>query len=192
MTKIIYVDFENVPNVDIQEIKDTKILLFIGQSQKRLSTNIVKAIQPLGKNVDWVQITGTGKNALDFHIAYYLAMNRAELNCEHFVISKDAGFDPLIAHANALGQKVRRVVSFADVFHKIGLSKDLEGKYRKVRENLLKQQKTKRPKSRKTLSSFIEATFQKNIKSAEVNKLLENLFRDGLLEEKNKRISYLD
>jgi hypothetical protein len=192
MARFIYVDFENVPNVEIQEIKDTRILLFIGQSQKRLSTSIVKAIQPLGKNVEWVQITGTGKNALDFHIAYYLAMNKAQPNCEHFIISRDAGFDPLIAHANGLGQKVKRVVSFADVFQKIGLSKELEGKYKKVKEHLMKQQKTRRPKSRKTLSSFIEATFQKKIGTGETNKLIENLFRDGIMEEKNRRISYLD
>lgn len=192
MAKIIYVDFENVPNVEIQETGDTRILLFIGQSQKRLSTSIVKAIQPLGKNVEWVQINGSGKNALDFHIAYYLAMNKAQPNTEHFIISKDAGFDPLIAHVNGLGQKVNRVVSFADVFQKIGLGKELEVKYKKVKENLMKQQKTKRPKSRKTLTSFIEATFQKKISTGETNKLIENLFRDGLLEEKSKRISYLD
>ena len=192
MGKTIYVDFENVPNVEIQETRDTKILLFIGQSQKRLSTNIVKAIQPLGKNVEWIQINGSGKNALDFHIAYYLAINKAQPNTEHFVISKDAGFDPLISHANTLGQKVKRVVSFADVFQKIGLGKELEEKYRKVRENLTKQQKARRPKSRKTLTSFIEATFQKQISTGETNKLIENLFREGLLEEKSRRISYLD
>jgi hypothetical protein len=192
MNKILYVDFENVPNVDIQEATNTKILLFIGQSQKRLSTNIVRSIQPLGKNVEWVQITGSGKNALDFHIAYYLAMNKTQTNTEHFIISKDAGFDPLIAHVNGLGQKVKRVVAFADVFHKIGLGKDLEGKYRKVKEILLKQKKARRPKSRKTLTSFIETTFQKNISSGETNKLIENLFRDGIMEEKSRRISYLD
>jgi len=192
MEKIIYVDFENVPNVEIQETTDTKIFLFIGQSQKRLSTSIVKAIQPLGKNVDWVQINGSGKNALDFHIAYYLAMNKAQPNTEHFIISKDAGFDPLIAHVNQLGQKVRRVVSYADVFQKIGLGKDLEGKFKKVKENLMKQQKARRPKSRKTLTSFIESTFQKKISAGETNKLIENLFRDGIMEEKSRRISYLD
>jgi DNA helicase IV len=192
MAKIIYVDFENVPNVEIQETTDTRILLFIGQSQKRLSTGIVKAIQPLGKNVEWIQINGSGKNALDFHIAYYLAINTAQPNTEHFVISKDSGFDPLIAHVNSLGQKVRRVVSFADVFQKIGLGRELEGKYKKVKENLMKQQRARRPKSRKTLSSFIEATFQKKISAGETNKLIENLFREGLLEEKSKRISYLD
>ena len=192
MRKTIYVDFENVPNVEIREMSDTRILIFIGQSQKRLSTNIVKAIQPLGKNVEWIQINGSGKNALDFHIAYYLAMHKAQPDTEHYIISKDAGFDPLIVHANGLGQKVRRVVSFADVFEKIGVGKELEGKYKKVKEILMKQQKTRRPKSRKTLSSFIETTFQKKISTAETNKLIENLFRDGLLEEKSKRISYLD
>jgi len=192
MRKTIYVDFENVPNVEIREMSDTRILIFIGQSQKRLSTNIVKAIQPLGKNVEWIQINGSGKNALDFHIAYYLAMHKAQPDTEHYIISKDAGFDPLIVHANGLGQKVRRVVSFADVFEKIGLGKELEGKYKKVKEILMKQQNTRRPKSRKTLSSFIETTFQKKISTAETNKLIENLFRDGLLEEKSKRISYLD
>jgi len=192
MRKTIYVDFENVPNVEIRETSDTRILIFIGQSQKRLSTNIVKAIQPLGKNVEWIQINGSGKNALDFHIAYYLAMHKEQPDTEHYIISKDAGFDPLIVHANGLGQKVRRVVSFADVFEKIGLGKELEGKYKKVKEILMKQQKTRRPKSRKTLSSFIETTFQKKISTAETNKLIENLFRDGLLEEKSKRISYLD
>ena len=192
MKKNIYVDFENVPNIEIRETADTRIFLFIGQSQKRLSTGIVRAIQPLGKKVEWVQINGSGKNALDFHIAYYLAIHRDQPDTEHYIISKDAGFDPLISHANGLGQKVKRVVSFADVFHKIGLGKELEGKYGKVREILMKQQKTRRPKSRKTLTSFIETTFQKNIKAAEVNKLIENLFREGLMEEKSKRISYLD
>jgi hypothetical protein len=192
MRRNIYVDFENVPNVDIQEIADTRIFLFIGESQKRLSTSFVRTIQPLGRNVEWVQIKGSGKNALDFHITYYLALHKDQPDTEHYIVSKDAGFDPLIAHANSLGQKVRRVVSFADVFQKIGLGRELEEKYKKVRDIMMKQQKTRRPKSRKTLTSFIETTFQKNIKPAEVNKLIENLFREGLMEEKNKRISYLD
>jgi hypothetical protein len=192
MKRNVYVDFENVPNVDIQEMADTRIFLFIGESQKRLSTSVVRSIQPLGKNVEWIQIKGSGKNALDFHIAYYLAVHRDQTDTEHFIVSKDAGFDPLIAHANSLGQKVKRVVSFGDVFHKIGLGRELETKYNKVKEILLKQTKSRRPKSRKTLTSFIETTFQKNIKTTEVNKLIENLFRDGLMEEKSRRISYLD
>ena len=192
MQKYLYIDFENVPNIEIKEIRDTRILLFIGQSQKRLSTSTVRAIQPLGKNVEWIQINGSGKNALDFHIAYYLALHREQPDTEHCIISKDAGFDPLIVHANSLGQKVRRVVSFADVFGKIGIGKELEEKYAKIREILIKQQKTRRPKSRKTLTSFIETTFQKKISPADTNKLIENLFREGLMEEKSSRISYMD
>ncbi len=47
---------------------------------------------------------------------------------------------------------MRRGVSFADVFEKIGLNKELEGKYKKIRVILMKQQKAKRPKSRKYVS----------------------------------------
>jgi hypothetical protein len=192
MKRNIYIDFENVSNIKLEELENTKVFLFIGQNQNRLSTNIVRSIQPLGKNVEWIQISGTGKNALDFHIAYYLAIYKDQSDTEHYIISKDAGFDPLIGHANSLGQKVRRVVSFADVFEKIGLGKELVDKYSRIKGLLAKQQKTKRPKSRKTLASFIETSFQKRINSTEVNKLIENLFREGFMEEKSKRISYLD
>jgi len=192
MKRNIYIDFENVPNIQIERLENTKIFLFIGESQKRLSTNVVRAIQPLGSNVEWIQMSGTGKNALDFHIAYYLAIYKDQEATEHYIISKDAGFDPLIAHANSLGQKVKRVVTFADVFEQIGLVKDLEEKYKKIKEILIKQQKTKRPKSRKSLTSFIETIYQKKIDAADINKLIENLFREGLMEEKSRRISYLD
>ena len=192
MSKIIYIDFENVPNIKIKELDDTKIFLFIGENQNRLSTSIVRTIQPLGKNVEWIQISGTGKNALDFHIAYYLAMHKNQVKTEHYIVSKDTGFDPLIDHASRRGQRVKRVVSFADIFENIGLGKELQGKYKKIKEILIKQQKTKRPKSRKTLTSFIETAFQKLINNADINKLIENLFREGFIEEKSKRISYLD
>jgi len=192
MSKVIYIDFENVPNIKIKELDDTKIFLFIGENQNRLSTSIVRTIQPLGKNVEWIQISGTGKNALDFHIAYYLAIHKDQVKTEHYIVSKDTGFDPLIDHASRLGQKVKRVVSFADIFENIGLGKELQEKYKKIKEILLKQLKTKRPKSRKTLTSFIETTFQKQINNADISKLIENLFREGFIEEKSKRISYLD
>ena len=192
MKKHIYIDFENVPNIKIEQLKDTQIFLFIGKSQSKLSTNVVRAIQPLGKSVTWVQISGNGKNALDFHIAYYLAIHKDQAKTEHYIVSKDTGFDPLIAHANKLGQKVRRVVSFADIFEDTDLNEDLENKYTKIKEILTKQQKTKRPKTRKTLTSFIETIFQKRITGDDINILIENLFRDGFMEEKSKRISYID
>ena len=121
-----------------------------------------------------------------------MAIHKNKLKTEHYIVSKDTGFDPLIKHASRLGQKVKRVVSFADIFENIGLGKELQVKYKKIKEILLKQQKTKRPKSRKTLTSSIETTFQKQITNSEINKLIENLFREGFIEEKSKRISYLD
>lgn len=192
MKKYIYVDFENVPNIDKVEAEDLKLLLFIGQNQKRLSTDSVKQIQPLGKSVEWIQISGSGKNALDFHIAYYLALNKNLKDIEHFVVSKDSGFDPLINHANMQGQKVRRVISVGDIFTNFSIGKGLKEKVDKVKVSLGKQQKTKRPKSIKSLTSYIEAAFQKKVSTAETEEIIDNLFREGFMEEKNKRISYLD
>ncbi|MBT3273987.1 MAG: hypothetical protein HN368_12595 [Spirochaetales bacterium] len=192
MKKYIYVDFENVPRIDPMQAEDVKLFLFIGESQKRLSTDTVKAIQPLGKSVEWVQISGSGKNALDFHIAYYLALNEKQGNVEHFVVSKDTGYDPLIEHAKSRGQKAKRVISINDVFSTTNLAKDLNTKYSKVKDGLLKQQKTKRPKSRKALVSSIESILQKQVDTAETEKIIENLFRERIMEEKNRRISYLD
>ncbi len=192
MKKNIYIDFENVPNVDIKELEDSIIYLFIGEKQKRLSTEIVKKIQPLGKSVEWIQISGNGNNALDFHIAYYLALKKHEKDTEHYIVSKDTGFDPLIEYTKSLGQKVKRVVAFSDIFENIDLGNNLGKKYFKVKEILAKQTKSKRPKSRKSLASTIETAFQKKIDTEEVNKIIENLFRNKFIEEKNKRISYLD
>ena len=48
-----------------------------------------------GENGQYVKISGNGKNALDFHLAYYvgeLATNDPEVYFH--VISKDTGFDP--------------------------------------------------------------------------------------------------
>ena len=52
-----------------------------------------------GENGQYVKISGNGKNALDFHLAYYvgeLATNDPEVYLH--VISKDTGFDHLIKH----------------------------------------------------------------------------------------------
>jgi hypothetical protein len=49
--------------------------------------------------VEYVQISGSGPNALDFHIAFYIGQFAAQdpTACFH-IVSNDTGFDPLIEH----------------------------------------------------------------------------------------------
>ena len=69
---------------------------------RRPLRNLARALQPFGADVKYVQMEGSGHNALDFHIAYYLGRLAVEHPEARFqIVSKDAGFDPLVAHLRA-------------------------------------------------------------------------------------------
>jgi hypothetical protein len=94
-------DFENVPFKDIGSLKpgECQIKLFIGQNQTKISVELFEALRPFGPDAEVVRISGTGPNALDFHIAFYVGKLAAEFPGSRFsIISGDTGFDPLIKH----------------------------------------------------------------------------------------------
>ncbi len=72
------------------------------------------------------------------------------------------------------------------------LPAELVPKYAKALEILKKQDKTRRPKTRKTLSSSMETLFQGQVSKEDTDLIVEQLFRERFIEEKNKRIAYLD
>ncbi len=94
-------DFENVQFKDIGSLRpgECRIKLFIGQAQTKMSVELFEALRPFGTDADVVRISGSGPNALDFHIAFYLGRLAAEFPAARFsIISGDTGFDPLIKH----------------------------------------------------------------------------------------------
>lgn len=94
-------DFENVQFSDIGSLKpgECRIKVFIGQNQTKLPVELFEALRPFGTDADLVRITGSGPNALDFHIAFYIGRLAAEFPGSTFtIISGDTGFDPLIKH----------------------------------------------------------------------------------------------
>jgi hypothetical protein len=69
----------------------------------------------LGERFVLTEISGTGPNALDFHIAYYLGEILAHDPAHRCVIlSKDKGFDPLVKHLVGRGFAVSRAATLAD------------------------------------------------------------------------------
>ena len=124
----ILIDFENVkPSAaDMKLIRgaDYRVRLFHGSHQNKFDADIVKALQPLGGQVEFIQCERAGKNALDFHIAFYLGRMVQEMEAaiepqgkkaSFFVVSKDSGFDILLGHIRELGYGAARVVSIRDV-----------------------------------------------------------------------------
>jgi hypothetical protein len=189
--KFLLIDYENIQKLDLSDVPDdTLIRIFVGQSQKNIPIELVKQAQRFGHRLEWIKIEGQGKNALDFHIAFYLGKLHKEHKVASFtIVSKDTGFDPLIRYINNLKRNCRRINSLFEL-HEItdNFSKD-ENLKRNV-ENLSKIGKSKRPRKRATLRKYISSMFQKKLPDAEIDKIIEYLFIKKLLSEAGGNLSY--
>jgi hypothetical protein len=118
MKRILFVDFENVPKVDLSALPDdVHVPFFFGASQKTVPKALFDVARRLGERFISIDIEGQGKNALDFHIAFYLGelLNSAP-RAECVILSRDKGFDPLVRHLVGRGFAVRRVGTVAEAF----------------------------------------------------------------------------
>lgn len=116
MKNYVYIDYENMGNLkSLPKIDGVVYFFFLGANQQSVPKSLVLASNE--NEVKWIPIEGNGKNALDFHIAYYLAKNDSEPDVLHYILSKDKGFDPLIASVNkAKGSEyVKRIVNLNDI-----------------------------------------------------------------------------
>jgi hypothetical protein len=110
----ILVDFENVQPSSLGVLKpgDTWLKVFAGQHQSRVDLSLAQALQPFGAHAEYLQIVGNGKDALDFHIAFYIGRISAEHPSASFtIVSRDTGFDPLVKHLEKLKIACKRVAT---------------------------------------------------------------------------------
>jgi hypothetical protein len=96
----LFIDFENiVPGTLAGPGDERKILLFVGDKQTKISLDLVESIFLTENKATLIRIHGSGKNAADFHIAYYLGLySGADPKGTFRILSKDKGFDPLVGH----------------------------------------------------------------------------------------------
>lgn len=108
----ILIDYENVQPKDFRslaKVERLKFKVFVGATQKTLPVDFVVQLNALSEDVEYIQMEKSGKNALDFHVAFHVG-RLFELDPQAIfrIISNDKGFDPLIHHMNQLGAKVSR------------------------------------------------------------------------------------
>jgi hypothetical protein len=111
-TPFFLIDFENVQPKALDRLKpgEARIKVFLGEQQSKLMLDVVRALQPFGAHAEYIQIKGSGPDAVDFHIAFYIGRLAAgEPGAAFNIISKDKGFDPLVHHLNGLGIPCRRL-----------------------------------------------------------------------------------
>ena len=192
-TNYVLIDYENVQPKDVALLHghSFKVLVFIGANQTKVPLDLVKTLQPMGANADYILISGNGKNALDFHIAYYLG-DLANKDPEGFyhVISKDTGFDPLIAHLKSRGIYAQRSSALCNI-PILGFiaPKTIDERVDAVIKNL-QSRGNARPRKIKTLASTIHALFLKKLEQSEVDGLVAALEKRGKIVAADGNVSY--
>ncbi len=112
------IDFENVQPKALDRLKPgtSRVKVFLGAQQTKVMLDLVQTLQPFGIDAEYIQITGNGPDAVDFHIAYYIGCLSAQEPSAIFrIVSKDTGFDPLVRHLVAKGIDCKRVPELGPV-----------------------------------------------------------------------------
>jgi hypothetical protein len=192
-TNFILIDFENVQPKDLAQLRgrpfQTKV--FCGANQTKVPFDLAAELQPLGPDAQYIRIQGTGPNALDFHIAYYIGRLSAQFPGASFhIVSKDKGFDPLLKHLQTQDITCHRLASLSDL---PGPSAPLPApppdRTQKIAGNLLNR-KEARPRTVKTLTSFIKAQLNHHATDEAVSEVLAHLKQNGMLALPDGKVTY--
>jgi hypothetical protein len=117
-THFIFVDFENVPNVDLDALsgRAVHVTLLIGKNQRKIDLDLALQLRTFASQVTPVQVGASGRNALDLTLACYLGRAIEQHPGARFAIfSKERDLDAMIVHLNANGVKVDRYDSFGEI-----------------------------------------------------------------------------
>jgi hypothetical protein len=187
-TNYVLIDLENVQpkNLSILKGHQFRILVFVGENQTKVPFDLASAMQSFGEDAQYIQIDGNGKNALDFHIAFYLGELKSK-DPEGFfhIISKDKGFDPLVKHIRKNKRRINRHSDLAEIpLLRISKATNIDEKLNEVVKNL-KGRGQSRPRKVKTLTNTINSLLTEKMNEKEMISFLAKL-------EEMKIISILD
>lgn len=192
-TNYVLIDYENVQPeaMAVLEKEHFKVIVFVGANQAKVTFEIASVLQRMGDKAEYVKITGNGSNALDFHIAFYIGQLAAQEPGAYFhIVSKDTGFDPLIQHLKSkkiLACRSKAVIDIPIV--KAANSKSPSEKLSVIIGDL-QRRGTSKPRTVKTLSSTINSLFQKQLPDQELDSLLNELQKQGVVTVTDTKVSY--
>lgn len=193
-TNYVLIDYESVQPASIAVLEQEcfKVMIFVGEKQAKVSFEVAASLQRLGAKAAYVKMAGSGPNALDFHIAFYIGqLSAAEPDAYFHIISKDTGFDPLVAHLKTKKIFAARSKDVSEIpMVKTYIAKTPTDRLAAVLVNL-RQREASKPRTVKTLSSTINALFQSSLSEAELISLLESLKQQGVISISGARVSYV-
>ncbi|MGD2084074.1 MAG: PIN domain-containing protein [Chromatiales bacterium] len=189
----ILIDYENVQpkSLALLDGHPFKVLVFVGANQAKIPIDLASALQALGDSAEYIRIGGNGPNALDFHIAFYIGrLAERDSNACFHIISRDAGFDPLIKHLKERSVTVQREPDLAEIpLLRISNATSPEDKVAAIVKNL-KGRGQARPRKLKTLRNTINSLFMKTLDQGELTALVEELQKRRHVVIEGERVGY--
>ena len=148
-------------------------------------------MQSLGDKASYLQISGSGNNALDFHIAYYLGdlISTDPKGCFH-VISRDTGYDQLIKHLKGKNLNVARRKDLFDIPWLSSVNKEPPSEQVFAIVNNLSARGPSRPRKVKTLRNSINSLFGNKLETDEIDNLVHNLEKQKYITIDKDNVSY--
>jgi PIN domain len=197
-TNYVLIDYENVQPDDIAALEHEhfRVIVFVGAHQSKIAFQTAEALHRLGGKAEYVKLSSSGSNALDFHIAFYLGQLAAKEPTAYFhIISKDTGFDPLVSHLKERNVRACRVKAVEEIpLLKAGGAKPKAERLKAERLPVvvtdLRKRGAARPRTVATLSSTINSLFKKQLSAGEVASLVAELKSRGLITVSGTKVSY--
>ena len=193
----VFVDYENVHALDLSIIgsKTVHVTLLLGAKQTKLDAAVVEKLMQHAATVKLVRLASSGRNALDFALAYYLGRTvlADPRGCFH-IVSKDKGYDALIEHLRSKHISARRHEDFTTLTFSAAakptaatspaasLAAKAPQKPRAAAATepldaqvleYLRKPTTKRPRTERKLISHLVSHFGKKVTENEVSKLVK-------------------
>ena len=194
----VFVDFKNVHEVDQAVIgaRSVSLTLLLGARQTKLDAALVEKLMEHAATVQLVRLTSSGKNALDFALAYYVGRAVMADPTGHFhIVSKDTGFDPLVEHLRSRRIHAHRHDDFTTLTFS-GPAKPASAPQEDLMTRMLEhlgRQVNNRPKRKRTLVSHLLAFSGNAVTEADVVGLVERLRQVGRLSIGDKdAVTYHD
>jgi PIN domain len=192
-TNHILIDWENVQpdSLELLNRDDVRVYLFTGALQKSIPTSTAAALQPLGSRAQYIQMARSGRNALDFHIAFYIGrLSATEDNPYFHVIAKDKDLDVLIEHLKTQKIFCTRSAKVTDMpFIKLSVAKSPRERMAIIAEFLRAPANTL-PTTRKRLAGVVKARLDKSISGDDIEAVVQAMIDDGFAVVDGPRVTF--
>ena len=192
-TNYILIDYENVQPSSFSITSDypVKVLLFVGANQNKIPIELAVSMQSLGNNAQYVKVDGIGKNALDFHVAFYLGkLIEQDANGYFHIISKDSGFDTLIKHIRDKKVLIQKHNKINDILIINDLTmKSLSERVSATIDFLINRGNAK-PRKIETLNNAINAFFGKTLSNDIIDSITHELIKRKIIVNDNGKVHY--